>query len=65
MTSIDDKKLTEKDSGRPPKANPTIRVHFYLGPVCRSEIINPELDFEINKKEILSKFGIGAKLTNA
>ena len=35
-----------------------------MGPVCRSEIINPELDFEVNKKEILSKFGIGAKLAN-
>ena len=39
-----------------------IRVHFYLGPVCRSEVINSEVDFEVNKHEILAKFGIGAKL---
>lgn len=39
-----------------------IRVHFYLGPVCRSEIINPDLDFSVNKNEILAKFGIGMRL---
>ena len=32
--------------------------------MCRSEIINPSLDFAVNKKEILAKFGIGAKLSS-
>jgi hypothetical protein len=41
-----------------------IRVHFYFGPVCRSEIINPEQDFESNKIEIMQRFGIGAKLSS-
>ena len=41
-----------------------IRVHFYLGPVCRSEVINSEVDFEVNKSQILAKFGIGVKLSS-
>ena len=55
-------------SGAPPnemvKQNASIRVHFYLGPVCRSEIINPDIEFATNKSEILAKFGIGIKLSN-
>ena len=41
-----------------------IRVHFYLGPVCRSEIFHPDRDFKENKTDILTKFGIGSKLTS-
>ena len=39
-----------------------MRVHFYLGPQCRTEIFDPSRDFKRNKNDILEKFGIGKKL---
>ena len=39
-----------------------LRIHFYLGPICRTEVINLKASFSQNKNEILEKFGIGKRL---
>ena len=44
-----DTKKHPEEPAPPKRQSTTIRVHFYLGPVCRSEVINPEIDFEVNK----------------
>ena len=47
---------TEKEETKKVSSNQQfIRVHFYLGPVCRSEIFHPDRDFYDNKIEILSR----------
>ena len=35
-----------------------VRVHFYFGPTCRSEVIDYEKPFEENRKSLLKLFGI-------
>jgi hypothetical protein len=47
------------------KVRPTqsIRIHVYLGSLCRSEMFDKNRDFEKNKAELLDKFGIGSRLT--
>lgn len=42
--------------------NACIRIHVYLGQLCRSEIFDKNKDFKTNKDELLAKFGIGSKL---
>ena len=45
------------------KEQPTFkRIHFYLGPICRSEVINQKATFSANKNDILDKFGVGKRL---
>jgi hypothetical protein len=39
-----------------------IRIHIYLGTICRSEVFDKSRDFELNKNDILEKFGIASKL---
>ena len=58
---IDDDEIVKVKSG--PNAKPNyIRIHVYLGTLCRSEIFDKARDFEENKDSILDKFGIGSKL---
>jgi hypothetical protein len=40
-------------------------VHIYLGTICRSEVFDKSRDFELNKNDILEKFGIASKLPPA
>lgn len=35
-----------------------VRVHFYLGPICRSEVIDHSKPFHENRSIVLSLFGI-------
>ena len=39
-----------------------IRIHVYLGTLCRSEIFDKSKEFDDNKDALLEKFGIGSKL---
>jgi hypothetical protein len=39
-----------------------IRIHVYLGTICRSEMFDKSRDFNDNKHDILDRFGIGSKL---
>ena len=40
-------------------------MHIYLGTICRSEVFDKSRDFELNKNDILEKFGIASKLPPA
>lgn len=50
------------ESVKEPKQPSFLRIHFYLGPICRTEVINPNASFTANKHDILDKFGIGKRL---
>jgi hypothetical protein len=39
-----------------------IRIHIYLGTVCRSEVFDKARDFKLNKNDLLERFGIASKL---
>ena len=39
-----------------------IRIHIYLGTICRSEVFDKSREFSHNKNDLLDKFGIGSKL---
>lgn len=39
-----------------------IRIHVYLGTVCRCEVFDKARPFDLNKKDILEAFGIAKKL---
>jgi len=41
-----------------------LRIHFYLGPMCRTEVIDPKFTFAQNKNDILDKFGVAKRLRN-
>lgn len=35
-----------------------VRIHFYFGPICKSEIIDYSKSFSDNKLEVFNQFGI-------
>ena len=39
-----------------------IRVHVYLGTLCRSEVFDKSREFKTNRDELLESFGIGCHL---
>ena len=41
-----------------PARGKQIRVHFYLGEVCRSEMVDLDLAFESTRQRVLLKFGV-------
>ena len=52
----------DEEEGLVKVRNACIRIHVYLGQLCRSEIFDKNKDFKTNKDELLAKFGIGSKL---
>ena len=58
---IDDDEIVKVKGGPSTKPN-YIRIHVYLGTLCRSEIFDKAREFEENKDSLLDKFGIGSKL---